>query len=90
MNLKRARAKIDKADTKMLKAISKRMKVIPFVAEYKKANGIARYQPDRENIVIESRKKIAEGFSMNPDLAEKIMKLIIEDAHRIEKEILGE
>jgi hypothetical protein len=32
---------------------------------------------------------LAEELKINPDLVEKIYKMIIGDAHRIEKEIMG-
>jgi chorismate mutase len=89
-DINQLRQAIDSCDREMLEVIGRRMALIPKVAEYKKANNIARYQPRREAEVIESRRLIADGFDINPDLAEEIMKLIIKDAHRIEEGIIGE
>jgi chorismate mutase / prephenate dehydrogenase len=90
LDIQELRKTIDGLDQEMLSVLAKRMALIPKVAEYKKLNGVQRYQPGRERVVIESRRAIAEELNVNPDLAEKIMKLIIEDAHRIESEIMGE
>ncbi|MCK9597245.1 chorismate mutase [Candidatus Pacearchaeota archaeon] len=89
-NLDELREKIDSLDKKLLSVLAERMALIPQVAQYKKIKNIPRFQPDREKMVIESRRAIAEELSVSPDLAEKIMKLIIEDAHRIEKGVIGE
>jgi chorismate mutase-like protein len=89
-NLDELREKIDSLDKELLSVLAERMALIPQVAQYKKANNVPRFQPDRERIVIENRRAIAEKLSVSPDLAEKIMKLIIEDAHRIEKGVIGE
>ncbi len=89
-NIDVLREQIDSLDRELLTVLAKRMELIPQVAEYKRAKGIARFQPEREKVVIESRRAIAEQLAINPDLVEKIMKLIIEDAHRIEKDVMGE
>lgn len=87
--LEELREKIDALDTTLITALSERMALVPLVAEYKKANGIQRYQPAREAEVIASRRALAEKLSVNPDLAEDILKRIIQDAHRIEEGIMG-
>jgi chorismate mutase-like protein len=84
------REQIDSLDTELIKDLAQRMSLIPKVAEYKKANNLPRYQPKREAEVIESRRALAKEHGLNPDLVEKIMKLIIADAHRIEEEIIGQ
>lgn len=89
-DLEKLREGINESDKEMIGALAKRMKLIPLVAEYKKLKNLPRYQPQREKEVIESRRRIALEFGLSPELVEKIMELIIEDAHRIEREIMGE
>lgn len=89
-DLSEIRKELDKLDSSILEILSKRMALIPSVAEYKKQNHLPRYQPEREKEIINSRRKLAEELNINPDLAESIAKSIIEDAHRIEKEIIGQ
>lgn len=90
LDINKLREQIDSCDRELLAVLAKRMALIPSVAEYKRINNMARYQPDRERMIIESRRAIAQELGINPDLAEEILKLIIKDAHRIEEEIIGE
>ncbi|VVB80079.1 Chorismate mutase [uncultured archaeon] len=90
MELTEIREELDKLDAELVSILSKRMALIPEVANYKKQNNVARYQPEREKQVIETKRKLAEESGINPDLIEKIFKEIINDAHRIEKDIIGE
>ena len=90
MELKEIRENLDKLDNQMLKILSERMKFIPNVAKYKKENNLPRYQPDRERVILEGKRTLAAEMSLNPDLVEDIYKRIIQDAHRIEKDIMGE
>lgn len=90
MELSEIRKELDKLDAKLVSTLAKRMKFIPHVAEYKKKNNVSRFQPAREKEIIESKRKLAIDSGLNPDLVEKIFKEIISDAHRIEKEIMGE
>jgi len=83
------RQKIDALDTALVAVLSHRMALIPLVAEYKKINNVERYQPAREAEVIKARRALAEQLNVNPDLVEDLIKRIIEDAHRIEKDIIG-
>ena len=89
MELSEIRKKIDKLDEELVRIIAKRIALIPDVANYKKENNIPRYNPERENEVIEEKRKLAKELNINPDLIEDLFKRIIEEAHRIEKEIIG-
>ena len=88
MDLKEIRAQLDKLDSELVLLLAKRLSLIPKVAEYKKANNLPQYQPEREKQIIESKRKIAVENNINPDLVENIFKSIIEEAHRIEKPII--
>ncbi len=89
MELSEIRQKLDEIDKELVLLLSKRMALIPAVAEYKKKNNLPRYQPEREKQVIDSKRKIALENNLNPDLIEKIYREIINDAHRIEEGIMG-
>lgn len=90
MELQEIRKNLDQIDKELISVLAKRMSLIPKVAEFKRQNNIPRYQPEREKVVLKSKRKIAEEMSLNPDMVEDIYKRIIEDAHRIEKDIMGE
>lgn len=89
MELKEIREHLDRLDRALVVILSERMSFIPHVARYKLENNVDRYQPDREKEIIVAKRKIAEDLGVNPDLIEDILKRIIEDAHRIEREIMG-
>ncbi len=89
MELSEIRKEIDKIDTEIISAISKRVALIPQVADYKIKNNLPRYNPQREREIIESKRKLAQELNVNPDLVEKVLKDLIEESHRIEKEIMG-
>ena len=89
MELKEIREHLDRIDSALVMLLSERMSFIPKVAEYKKKNNLPRYQPEREKEILASKRKLAEANNLNPDLIETLFKAIIEDAHRIEKDIMG-
>jgi chorismate mutase-like protein len=90
MDLKELRAHLDRLDTALVHILAERMSLISKVAEYKKANNIARYQPEREKEIIRLKREMAVKLDLNPDLVETLYQEIIKDAHRIEKGIIGE
>lgn len=89
MEITEIRKQLDEIDKELLNIIAKRMSLIPKIAEYKKEHNVQRHQPEREKEIIETKRKVAEELGLNPDLVEDIFKRLIEDAHRIEKEIIG-
>jgi len=90
MELPEIREHLDRLDNALLTILAERMSFIPKVAEYKKKNNVVRYQPEREKQIFEAKEEIAKKLKLNPELVKKIFETIIEDAHRIEKEIIGE
>lgn len=90
MELSEIRKKLDQLDKELVRILAKRMALIPSVAEYKKEYDLPRLMPEREKEIIDSKRKLAEKLNVNPDLVEDLLKRIIEDSHRIEKDILGE
>ncbi len=87
-NIDEIRSELDASQLEILKAVAKRMKLIPEIAKYKLDNNLPRNQPKREEEVIANARKIAAKEGLNPDVAEEIMKILIKDAHEIEKEYL--
>ena len=90
LELKEIREQLDRLDNNLINTLAERMSLIPKVAEYKKENNIARYQPEREEQIIKTKRARALELKLDPDLVETLFKEIIKDAHRIEKEIMGE
>lgn len=88
-DLKELRQHLDRLDTALVYILAERMSLIAKVAEYKKANNIPRYQPEREKEIITLKRELAEKLDLNPDLVETLYQEIIKDAHRIEEGIMG-
>lgn len=89
-DLSEIRKQIDTLNIQLIEVIAKRSALIPEVAKFKKENNVPRTDPEREKKILENCKTLANELGVNPILVENIMKLIIEDAHRIEKEIIEE
>ncbi len=90
MDLQEIREHLDRIDKTIVFMLAERMSLIPKVAEYKKTNGVERFQPEREKEIMQSKRALAEELNLNPDLVEDLFKRIILDAHRIEEKIIGE
>lgn len=89
-DLKELRAHLDRLDTALVRILAERMSLILKVAEYKKANNVPRYQPEREKEIIRLKRELAEELGLSPNLVETLYKEIIKDAHRIERGIIRE
>ncbi|MEI7777512.1 MAG: chorismate mutase [bacterium] len=79
MNLIQLRKKINKIDKEIISLISKRQALMPVVGKYKKENGIAINQPQREKEILDS---------LDGDLNKKIFKEIFKDSKKIQKSII--
>jgi chorismate mutase len=90
MELPEIREHLDRLDNSLITILAERMSFIPKVAEHKKQNKIERYQPEREKEIFEAKEEMAKKLELNPELVKTIFEAIIKDAHRIEKEIMGE
>lgn len=90
MDLAEVRKHLDRIDSALVLLLAERVSLIPYVANYKKENNIVRLQPEREKQILEAKKNLAIQNNVNPEVVDKIFKILIEESHRIEKEIMGE
>jgi len=89
MNLNLWRKKLDEIDEKIIKLVASRIKVIPEIARFKKENDLARFDAEREKKIKEKISFLAGKEGVSPELAQKIIELLIAESHRIEREIIG-
>ena len=89
MELEKIRKEIDGLDEELVRILAKRIGLIPMVAEYKKKNNVERKDPSREEEIIKAKRELAKEFGVDPDLVEDLFRRIIEESHRIEKDIMG-
>lgn len=90
MDLLEIREHLDRLDKILILILAERISLISKVAEYKKKENIMIYQQEREKAILNNVVKLAEEQKLNPKLIENIFELIIEDSHRIQKEVKGE
>jgi len=82
MSLEEYRKKIDSIDVQLIKLIAERLALMPEIAQFKKANNLPIFQPEREKQLLEERKKLARELNINPDLIEAVFKSIISECRK--------
>lgn len=65
-NLQTYRELIDQADRSIVKAIEQRLDAVAKIGAYKKANGLAVYDPKREAVVLEHVSALCTNPSYAP------------------------
>lgn len=88
MNIVEVRKKIDQIDKQILALIKERLILLPEIVEYKKRHNLAVFQKSREDVIFKNLKELSTDLGVNFDLVENVWKLFIEEAHRIENELL--
>jgi len=86
-DIERWRAKIDAADIAGLDALADRFEVTREVGEWKAAHEVPAVDPSRELLQFEQIRKLAEEKGVDADLAENILRLIIDRSVRDHKQI---
>ena len=86
--LQNFRERIDTIDEKIIRLISERLGICKEVAEFKSENDIPMMQPERVKEVLRKRKELADELLINPALVGNIYKLIVEEACKLEDEII--
>lgn len=83
------RADIDAIDRDLIALLAKRYAVVHRVAAVKKREGIPAVLPERIAVVKRQARALAENAGLNPDFAESLYHLIIEEACRMEEGFLS-
>jgi chorismate mutase len=71
------RKEIDKTNQALVKLIKKRDDAVKRVTRAKKQLNIPMIDPERERIVIENSRRLAKKIGTDPEVVEKVMKIII-------------
>lgn len=85
MDLKCLRKKIDELDDELVDVISRRLSIMPEIAEVKRRENVGIDQQEREREVIENIRKKAGESGLDPDFMERIMSLIITESKKVQK-----
>ncbi|MFH1127637.1 MAG: chorismate mutase [archaeon] len=85
MELEDLRKQIDELDELLLEVMSKRLSLMPRVAEIKRCRGIDIDQQDRERQLVENIRRKAKQKGLDPDFIERIITEIIKESKSIQK-----
>lgn len=83
--LESLRQEIDSIDKALLDQIKRRIAVAKVIGDYKKANNLPVYQPEREKLIIESKRELAKQAGLDEELVEKLFTEIIEYCRNIQE-----
>lgn len=87
--LAKYRAALNTIDEQIIALLGQRYAIVRNVARHKKEQDIAIMQHDRVNEVKERCAHMAAQQQMNPDFVRKLYDLIIDEACRIEDDIIN-
>lgn len=88
MNLDEIRKSIDKKDTEIFTKIAERLQLVEQVVRWKDQNGKKIYDAQREKIIIQAKRELAEKLGISADTGEEILRAIIAESHIQEKKFL--
>lgn len=83
------RKQIDDLDSQITTLLAKRLEVCAAVAKYKKENSIPMMQPDRVEAVKDRCAALGASKGLRPDFVRTLYALVIEEACRLEDEIIA-
>ena len=85
-NLEVLRLKIDAIDAELVRLLDDRLAVVQKVAQYKQANNLPVYQPDREAALLAK----VRTLSANPDAAAALFKALLEISKQTQRSLENE
>jgi len=90
MELVKSRKNIDRLDRELLKILSKRIKLVLKVAQYKKEKGMVLKHPEREKKIVERNRAIAKELGISEDFVESVFRTIIKESLKLEEIFQGQ
>lgn len=78
------RVAIDAVDQRISQLLAERVRLVLAVGEYKRKNGLAVYDPERERSVLERLAKAAEP-PLDGDTVRRVFERLIDESRRIEQ-----
>lgn len=85
MELEDLRRQIDEIDEELVEVISRRLSIMPEVAEIKRSQNVGIDQEEREREVLENIRRKAGEKGLDPDFVERIMIEIISESKKIQQ-----
>lgn len=88
LDLAELRRDIDAVDQQLLKLLHDRVRLVLQVGEYKRANNMKVYDPERERVVIDRLCSAAEP-PLDAETIRRIFERLIDESRRIEQHHVG-
>lgn len=85
LNLSEIRHQISCVDEDIIDLLATRMSLVPSLIEFKRENQIPIYQPEREKEILTKYANLAQKYTLNPALVQKIFDLIITEMRELQK-----
>jgi chorismate mutase-like protein len=82
--LRELRNAIDEIDRDIVELLAKRLRLVMKVGEYKRANGLAIYDAERERDLL-ARVGNAAPSPLEPAMAQRIFQCVIQESRELEK-----
>jgi chorismate mutase-like protein len=86
--LEKFRAELDAIDTQVIEVLARRFRTCCIIADYKRKNGINMMQPHRILSVKQRTAKMGAERGISVEFLDKLYDLIIEEACRIEIDVM--
>lgn len=80
------RDQIDEVDKALLDLLAKRLHLVAEVGEVKSRYGLPIYVPDREALMLASRRQEAEALGVPPDLIEDVLRRVMRESYTSEND----
>lgn len=87
--LEMLRREIDKMDAELLDILSKRLKIVDEIGQYKKENNITILQIRRWSDIIGDRLNLGSRFGLNNEFLIQMLQLVHEESIRRQEKIMG-
>ena len=89
MDLNSLREPIDASDRQLFLVLAQRFALIREVGRFKREQGIAMLQPQREAEITEQFQEHARELGLSETFGQRLIALILDEAHRLENEIIN-
>ncbi len=76
-SLDEIRENIDLLDEEIIRLLGERFKFVPEIVKYKNKDKDSIVAKERRDLVLHTRRKLAEKYGLNPDIVEQIYMLLI-------------
>lgn len=82
IDINKIREDIDELDSQMVEILARRSTLTRNVGLYKTLTGVPIYVPERENEVIQARRRQAESLGVCPDLVEDLLRRMMRESYK--------